>query len=383
METQIEKSSLANESIVADPNNDFLSIQVGTDARYNSGATGLVTGVSYNISYDWPGQPGTSFTTIRIDGTDSVYGTDGTMVQAPTELPNLKNEAIWQYGNIDVKQTLQIVFNGATGRVDTGMYKYTVTNNDTVAHSVGIRNMIDTMLNSNDGAPFRIPGVGAVTTEMEFLSASIPQYWQAFYSLANPDILAQGNLIGGDATTPDRFVIAAWPRIQSTLWDYTVDPSISVTSDSAVAVYWNPVVINPGESRDFVTFYGLATLSGNTDLSITGPSQLSIVNNAWSPNPFTVTAYITNNTGSDMTNVPVTLSLPAGLGFAPGETATHIILSIASGTTEQTSWSVEALTDGTWTYSVTALNQTVSRTVVVPPLQTLQTRGLIFTSTGF
>jgi len=244
---------------------------------------------------------------------------------------------------------------------------YTVTNNDTVAHSVEIRIMIDTMLNNNDGAPFRIPNVGAVTNEMEFIGLNIPQYWQAFFSLVNPDILSQGTLIGGGATTLDRFVIAYWGNIAGSLWDYNVNPLQPITEDSAIAVYWYPVVIGPGESLDFITFYGLSTLSGNVDLSITGPMELSLINNEWSPNPFVVTAYITNNTTSPMSNVSATLSLPSGLALAPGETVTHIIPSINPGAIQQTSWNIVALADGTWTYSVTSLKQTVPRQITVPP----------------
>jgi len=121
METQITKNSPSDTTIVSDPSNDFLSILVAQNARFNSGATGIVTGVAYNISYYWPSPPGSSFTTIKIDDVNSVYGNSGTMIQSPTELPDLKNESIWQYGNIQVKQTLQIVNNVATGRSDTGM----------------------------------------------------------------------------------------------------------------------------------------------------------------------------------------------------------------------------------------------------------------------
>lgn len=72
---------------------------------------------------------------------------------------------------------------------DTGIYKYTVTNNDTISHNIAIRIMIDTMLNNNDGAPFPIPNIGDVTNQMELTGSNISQYWLAFYSLDNPDIL--------------------------------------------------------------------------------------------------------------------------------------------------------------------------------------------------
>lgn len=371
MEIRTGKNPPPGIATIGDPNNEYLGILVAENAKFNSGATGIVTGASYNISYYWSSTPWSSFTTIKIDEVSYVYGSSGIMIQPPTELPDFKNETILQYGNIQVKQTLQIVHNISTGRDDNGMYKYTVTNNDTIAHSVGIRIMIDTMLENNDGAPFRIPNVGAVTSEMEFFNSNIPPYWQAFYSLDNPDIVAQGTLIGGGATIPDRFIIAAWPSIYDniSLWDYTVTPSLPVTGDSAVAIYWNSVVINPGESREFITFYGLTTLSGTADLSITGPTELAVINNEWSPNPFVIIAYITNNTSSMINDVHITLSLPAGLGFAPGETATHIITSIDSGATQQTSWSVIGRLAGSWIYSVTAVNQVVTRKINIPPIK--------------
>lgn len=97
MENKSIKIQPEDAQIIADPSNDYLSILVGADAKFNSGATGVIIGQSYNISFAWPSSPGTSFTTIRIDGIDYIYGIGGTMVQSPTELPDLKNESIWLY----------------------------------------------------------------------------------------------------------------------------------------------------------------------------------------------------------------------------------------------------------------------------------------------
>src|SRR2546422_2177206 len=67
---------------VADPQNDFLAIQVGGNGRFNMGAnpTAVNCGAGptfpspcrYNLSYAWPSSPATSFTTVRIDGGDHV-----------------------------------------------------------------------------------------------------------------------------------------------------------------------------------------------------------------------------------------------------------------------------------------------------------------------
>jgi hypothetical protein len=128
------------------------------------------------------------------------------------------------------------------------------------------------------------------------------------------------------------------------------------------------VTLFPGQSRDFVTFYGLGTVSGSAGLSISGPTILSIVSNQWSPNPFTVTAYVSNTTGVVLTNVQATLGLPTGLRVASGDTGTHTIISVAPGATGQTSSTVQALQDGNWTYEVAAIGRTVSRSVSVPRL---------------
>lgn len=357
--------------VAADPSNDYLAILVGTDCRFNSGATGIVTGKTFNISYEWPIAPWSGFTTVKIDDLDYVYGQEN-ITKPPTDISPLENESICVINNIEVKQNLMLVTSLFTGRADTGMYKYTVTNNDAVPHNVGIRILIDTMLNDNDGAPFRVPGiVTPITTEMEFFQPNIPEYWQAFYSLDNPEIMAQGTLMSGGATAPDRFVLGYWVDINGTLWDYIIDPAKSVTIDSATALWWYPAIINPGETREFITFYGLGTMSGNAQLSITGPSYLIITDNHLDPNPFIITAYISNDTGIELTNVPVALSLSPGIVLDISDPETHIIDSIPSGSTMSTSWSVQAVQPGDWGYSVTALGQTVASSVFVPILDNI------------
>ncbi|SCP99275.1 Ig domain-containing protein [Anaerobium acetethylicum] len=366
-----DKSAMGGDSTIAgDPVSEYLSIQVGPDGRFNSGGTPAPgTTPWYNISYAYPGAPWTSFSTIKVDGSNFIYGSSGLRIQAPTEdALSMANTSIWKYGDVEVKQTLQIV-NGTSGNLDTGMYKYTVTNAGTVSHNVGVRIMIDTMLNNNDAAPFRVPGVGAVTTEMEFTGTNIPQYWQAFYSLSNPDIMAQGTLVRSGDTPPDRFVLSNWENIYyaDSVWDYTIHAGVS-NGDSAATCWWNPVSIAAGESREFVTYYGLGSISGTLDLAITGATSLDIVGGQWSPNPFTVTAYVSNNTGAVMNNVPVTIGVPAGLGLQLDDTAIHTIPSIAIGATEQTSWNVVAMDAGEYTYSVTGIGQTASRQISVPQL---------------
>lgn len=370
---------------VVDPCDQYLAIQVGTDGSFNEGAypdpsTCGSGPSSFNLSYAWPASPWSSFTTVRVDGQDYVYGSSGSVISAPADTNSTTNESSWQVTpGVKASQQLSIVPGPSTGHPDTAAIRYYITNTDTVSHQVGLRVMIDTMLDGNDGAPFYIPGVGPVTTEREFSGSAIPQYWQAFYSLtSSSQYSSQGTLVGNGATPPDRFVIAAWPAIDATTYDYTVDSSRSVTSDSAVAAYWMPVTLAPGATVSWSTLYGLSgftqDLTPPLALSVTGPASLSASSSGYSPNPFTITAFAQNAGTVTANAATLAISLPPGLSLASGETATHSVGSLPPNGTAQMSWQVVAApqaSDTTLTYSVSASatnasTKTVSRSITIP-----------------
>jgi len=245
---------------VADPQTDFLAVQVGSDGTFNMGANPLVadcgtgptfdTPCRYNLMFAWPAEPGSSFTTVRIDGSDFIYGSaffgPGTLlptVVPPTDTDPFTNLSAVEFfgttGPVRVTQELKIV-PGLTGNRDTARIRYVATNLDSVSHNVGLRIMLDTMLNDNDGAPFRVNGA-SVTTETDYVGAAVPSFFDVFFDLNVPGISARGTLRDGVVTPPDRFVIAAWPNISDTRFNFTVDPTHLVTNDSAIGIYWNPV----------------------------------------------------------------------------------------------------------------------------------------------
>jgi hypothetical protein len=141
---QTAKSGVQLSPTVADPFNARLAIQVGANGRFNMGAfpdptTGGATTGSWDLMYNWPSSPGTSFSTLRIDGADNVYGSAGTQVEAPTDIDASTNESKWRIGDIEVTQVLQIVFNNQTGQNDVAKIAYTVRNTGAASHAVGLR----------------------------------------------------------------------------------------------------------------------------------------------------------------------------------------------------------------------------------------------------
>ena len=101
------------------PHNQFLAVQVGSNGLLNivayPGADGTATTGSWDLSFRWDRSPWSSFTTVRVDGSDYRYGT-GTPVKAPTDDTVTTNTSQLKTttGAILVTQRLSLVANSAT-----------------------------------------------------------------------------------------------------------------------------------------------------------------------------------------------------------------------------------------------------------------------------
>ncbi|MEM3069149.1 MAG: hypothetical protein QXH58_04490, partial [Nitrososphaerales archaeon] len=172
--------------------NDYLDIVVDAYtgsydlSRFTFGTTG---GDLTNPNDDWKvllyghPYPWSSFTTVRIDGEDFVYGTNQGIF---TSLPHFEGDAIactWKVNDVSITQRITIDYS-ASGNPDLGRIAYSIETD--APHEVGIRLMMDTMLGENDGSPFRILGVGDVVTEKEFVGTSVPPVWMSLDSLISP-----------------------------------------------------------------------------------------------------------------------------------------------------------------------------------------------------
>lgn len=141
-----------------------------------------------------------------------------------------------------------------------------ITNNDFVAHQVGVRFLWDLMIDGWDGAWIR-PWIDATTpgtwldTENEWISPTF-QFWETsnmpvslfsvYGSVSQP--------VG--ATFPDRIVFAHWGSAYTKAYSYTpagivvggTEPTIGGQYDSCMLYYWNPTTINPGATKVVTAF---------------------------------------------------------------------------------------------------------------------------------
>ncbi len=315
--------------------------------------------------------PWTSYTTIRIDGTDHVFGGKtqrragkgaafGRMVSRPQLSGTDTIVAAWEFGDVEVTQSLSIVRSTTTGLRDTARITYVVTNLGRTQHSVGLRIMLDTMLGANDGAPLRA-GERAILSDAAFDQGDMPHFWQAFDSLSSPTVTSQGTLVGADATPPDRVVIMNWGSLADDPWNVEVVPGRDFTRageyelDSAIALYWDPAPLGPGDSREYTTLYGMGGISiapGVLSIGVTSPAEITTGKDR--PATFPIVAYVENSGPTVALNVRISLRLPDGLAMVSGDAGWIGLGDLAPGETAQAAWEVapEAIDRAELEYSV-------------------------------
>lgn len=251
------KSILKNNTLIA---NDYIEFNTASNGHYTIGTIGgnpnSSTDDNKKMLFGHPGG-GTSKTTIVVGESINEFTSSNVTYDADGS----KSVSKASYDGVDVTQELSIIENSATGRDDVVKIKYIVKNDTEYAKQVGIRIMMDTMLGGNDAAPIRVNG-SDVTTETVYSGSNIPQIWQAFDSATNPGVVAQGTFYKSGDRKPDKVQFTNWGNVTSTLWDYVTQPGRS-NGDSAVSITWNKDTFTSGETREFVTYYGLSELEQN------------------------------------------------------------------------------------------------------------------------
>jgi hypothetical protein len=284
-----------------------------------------------------------------------------------------RTKSLFQRFNIEVIQVVEIVPSKQPVEVaprvrkrqlDTVLVRYVIHNKDRGPHRVGLRVMVDTLIGDNDGVPFTIPGLpGMIDTYANFDDAgragqSIPDFIQA---LEVPDLQYPGTVahmtlrVGGRIEPPNRVSLTHWPS-SSCPWDVPLE---LIKDDSAVAIYWNERLLEPGERREVGYAYGLGGVT-----STEGDGKLGITLGGTYEPFFTVTTYVTDP-GAGQT---LSLELPAGLEVQ-GDARVRVPPGTGTPATSIVTWKVKVLQTGEFRLRVassTGMSQSKMITIARP-----------------
>ncbi|MEN6370894.1 MAG: FlgD immunoglobulin-like domain containing protein [Armatimonadota bacterium] len=353
------------------------------------------------------------FTTIRIDNTSEIFGDESHGYWVLT--PYVSDKDTGNYVGLTGQYVCGLWYvsqSNITARFrmalirDQVRLEVVLTNHDTKAHNVGLRHCCDVTTNGNIDTithPY-VPGNGVVMAETDYVGSAIPEYVEMYDDITNPKVAVRNTLTAQDATAPDRAAFGYWLNMQGNDWDFTAIPDRAVT-DYGWTLWWQPVLLNPGESRTIITYFGMAAATsswtsgtpGSTVkqdpfcVAVQAPRSLSVdydsslsSDSMLQSNPFKIKAYVYNMYTGDTTlkNVQVHLDLPEGLELVSG-TSTQEITSIPPETEGlPVTWDVKATgkVTGKLTYIVTVsgspgLQKTVEREIVVPSTGTTQIKA--------
>ena len=242
-----------------------------------------------------------------------------------------------------------------------------VTNKENISRDIGIGIILDTGFNPPGSATQDTPVYFMVSNssatiyyEREFAKAKgLPDFYLSL-PLTGVGTL-KGTINAGEVPLPDRVLFAQVSSIQSANagygFDYSPNPyrPLAPYADSAVGLYWNRLALPAKGSVEVVTHLGVDIGPGDyrrpMSLRVFQPEPLEIqlgddpftpeVEQTYvTPNPFTITALIYNSLLTPLTNVSVTLGLPEGLSFPPGESATKVLPVVSADGEQRVSWQV-------------------------------------------
>lgn len=303
--------------------------------------------------------PWTSFTTIRVDGENYVFGGPthrragrnamyGEVLEGPEKVDEKAITTTCEINGLEVTQTLSIVGGPISRLLDTVRINTVVRNTSMEPHRVGVRLVIDTLLGSNDGSPFKV-GEQSITSETELSGNEIQDYWIAYDSLEDPGVVARGTLRGPGLTTPDRVLFSNWGKLADHEWEPPFNPGQSfqregeAEMDSATALYWEESTIMPDGELQFTTLYGIEYLNvAGEILSIGAVRNLGEWSTAKNQiRPYTLYGYIGNSSEIELNNVRITMQLPDGLEFAGDDTGARRLGRLEPGSEATVGWVVQ------------------------------------------
>ncbi|WP_281883443.1 S-layer homology domain-containing protein [Paenibacillus sp. YYML68] len=317
-------------------------------------------------------EPETSFATFRVGGKDYIYGNpygflnmSGTFSELPQTTGGV-NTSVWNVGAISIRQTLEVVSDVNHPNVGNVRVRYEAKNNGSQPEAIGARILLDTMLGTNDGAGFMAGGSGQdMTKEQRLTGSQIPAYWRSVDNKFNPAVFGYGLVSGWGNEKPHELVFGHWNKLSETKWDFTPDSTLDFTktgnpygtADSAVALYWNPNSLAPGESRVYETYYGVGNFMASAGspyrLQTFAPTQLTVneAKDGYTEQEFEIKVEMDNTQSGAraLTNVTAGLILEDGLLPVTGQPLQQTTSAVAVNGSHTFTFKVKAAPQSTYT----------------------------------
>ncbi|HEB30927.1 MAG TPA: hypothetical protein ENI15_08650 [Spirochaetes bacterium] len=209
-------------------------------------------------------KPPSSYTVLYVHRDAITFGGGrGIYIKRPVAIGD-KIETIWEDKTVNVKQVVEFVKRKNTRTEDGVLITYTIKNISKYSRTVGLRILFDTSLGEKGIYHFELPTGEQIRYETEYLGDDQPRAWISKDTKRNPQHILRGVIRGELVTTPDKIVFANYKSLFENLFSYRIrrkrkfDYPPYSRNDSAVAIYFVPYDLDPGETREYSTVLGLS-----------------------------------------------------------------------------------------------------------------------------
>lgn len=162
-----------------------------------------------------------------------------------------------------VKQSFAFVASPGSAMQDGVTIGFSMENVSQKDATVGLRFLMDTWLGEKASAHFWAKSMGPVSGESVLAGDSGDTWIRSVETVSGTEANLQVQLTA-PATRPDRLVAANWKRLNDAAWSFDASSSRNFTllpysiNDSAVALYYEPLTIRPGSTREIVVILSQA-----------------------------------------------------------------------------------------------------------------------------
>lgn len=260
--------------------------------------------------------------------------------------------------------------------------EFIITNTSTQRHDIGLRILIDAGFGGAspfDGSRVFLPDGSSFATERtipDAQTATVPDWWVSYDNPQAPTMAVRGllrtsevfdpGIANSAAGMPDQII---WGQMRNIGVDQQYYTNTNARAplegeDWAYAVWWAPRAFSPGESRRYVTYYGMGTSASDYEapyaLMAFAPYMLQTHpgDNPATPDrveeyywvddqgrsPFPVSVYMDNFGAGIIFDASARIRLPQGFELASGESASKSVGTIARNEIKSISWNVLATT---------------------------------------
>ncbi len=223
-------------------------------------------------------KPPSSYTLVYLDDDILTFGSDyGRFNPTIADSHSIKLEWIYQY--VTITQEIIFVKRKNSGIEDGVLIKYSAKNRDVHPHNIGFRILFDTYLGENSRYHFGLSSGERLRGEKIFDGRNIPDYWIS--KDVKGVVCLRGVLKGSAVTTPNRVIFANYKALSENLKNYYVrrgrdfDYPPYSKNDSAIALYYDPLVVESGKERSVKTILGLCSkeeYEGEKPLIVVAPA---------------------------------------------------------------------------------------------------------------